>query len=167
MSQALLRSLLLEGAERAKLTLTGDDLLNAGGTQGADQLVFQVCDAHIEVERFHFGAGEVGAAPGSIESALEGALLSGVAKTGQSDVNTPRAEQIEELSDVRCSAKWNDRDAFGVKIATTAYRESLERALVADSFNEHDRTGLDDGSRRMCCRATDGITSASRRPDSS
>ncbi|MDQ1455999.1 MAG: hypothetical protein QOH28_1619 [Actinomycetota bacterium] len=45
---SLVRSLLLEGAERSKLTLSGDDLFHGGGTEGADQLVLQVRDAHVE-----------------------------------------------------------------------------------------------------------------------
>jgi hypothetical protein len=38
--------LLLERAERSKLTLRLDDPLHTGGTKAADQLVLQVGDAH-------------------------------------------------------------------------------------------------------------------------
>src|SRR6266498_2044924 len=55
--------LLLEGAERFKLTLSVDDLFYGGRTERADQLVLQVCDAHVETERFHIGARQMGCAP--------------------------------------------------------------------------------------------------------
>src|SRR5436190_11729371 len=52
--------LLLEGAERSEVTLGVDDLFHRGGTEGADELVLEVCDAHVETQRFHVAAGEVG-----------------------------------------------------------------------------------------------------------
>src|SRR5436309_2889466 len=58
---SLLRRLLLEGAERSKVTLSIDELFHGGGTEGADQLVLQVCDADVETEWLHIGASEVGA----------------------------------------------------------------------------------------------------------
>ena len=72
---SLVRSLLLQGAERSQLTLSGDDLFNGGGTEGADQLVLQVCDAHVETQLFHAGAIEVRAEAGALETAPEGGLL--------------------------------------------------------------------------------------------
>ena len=42
--------LLLQDPERSKLTLSVDYPLHAGGTEAADQLVLQVCDAHVEAE---------------------------------------------------------------------------------------------------------------------
>jgi len=117
---SLLRRLLLEGAERSKLTLSVDDPFHAGGTEGADQLVFQVCDAHVETEWFHVGASEVRTEAGPLEAALEGGLLSGVAEARQSDVKTLRAEQIQEPSDGRRTANRHNRNALSVKIPTTA-----------------------------------------------
>ena len=67
--------LLLEGAERSKVALRVDDLLHGGGAERADQLVLQVCDAHVEAEPFHLGASEVGAEAGPLEPAPEVALL--------------------------------------------------------------------------------------------
>jgi len=56
---SLPRRLLLEGAERSKLSLSVNDPFHRGGTKSADQLVLQVCDAHVETESFHIGASEV------------------------------------------------------------------------------------------------------------
>ncbi len=70
--------LLLEGAKRSKLTLSVDELFHRGGTEGADQLVLQVRDAHVETKSFHIGASEVGAEAGPLETAPERALLGGV-----------------------------------------------------------------------------------------
>jgi hypothetical protein len=72
------RGLFLEGVERFKVTLSCDDLFHRGGTEGAYELVLQICDAHVETESFHVGATEVGAQAGSLEAALEVALLRGV-----------------------------------------------------------------------------------------
>ena len=73
-----MRRLLLQRRNDPKLTLSVDDLFHGGGTEGADQLVLQVCDAHVEAQRFHVGASEVGAEAGPLETAPEVALLSGV-----------------------------------------------------------------------------------------
>jgi hypothetical protein len=134
------RRLLLEGAERFKVTLSVDDLFHAGGTEGADQLVLQVCDAHVETEPFHIGASEVGAEPGPLETAPEVALLSGVTEARQSDVKPLRAEQIQEASDGLRAPNRHNGDALSVKIPTTAPSQRFERTLVADPFNKHDRT---------------------------
>jgi hypothetical protein len=53
-----LRRLLLEGSERSTFTLSVDHLFHGGGSEGADQLVLQVCDAHVETECFQIGASE-------------------------------------------------------------------------------------------------------------
>src|SRR5467141_2440537 len=47
-----LGGLAAEGTERPELALRGDDPLDRGGAEGADQLVFQVGDAHVEAEPF-------------------------------------------------------------------------------------------------------------------
>ena len=46
------RRLLLEGAKRLQVALSGEDLFDRGGAEGADQLVFEVCDAGEEAECF-------------------------------------------------------------------------------------------------------------------
>jgi hypothetical protein len=43
-------SLLLEGPERAEVTLSVDDLFDSGGAESTDQFVLQVCLAHVETE---------------------------------------------------------------------------------------------------------------------
>ena len=102
-ASSLLRRLLLEGAERSELTLRVDDLLHRGGTEGADQLVLQVGDAHVEAERFHVGAGQVGAEAGPLEPAPEVALLGGVAQPRQPDVEPRRTERGRGSG--RCSSR--------------------------------------------------------------
>src|ERR687898_293428 len=93
---SLPRRLLLEDAERSKLTLGVEDLFHGGGTEGADQLILQVCDAHVEAECFRIGATEVGAEAGPVESAPEVDFLCGVTEARQSDIQSLRAEQIQE-----------------------------------------------------------------------
>jgi hypothetical protein len=129
----------LEGAERFKVTPSIEHLFHGGGTEGADQLVLQVCDAHVETEWFHIGPSEVGAEAGSLETALEVALLCGVIEARQSDVKSLRAEQIQEASDVLRTPDRHNGDALSVKIPTPALSQRFERELVADPFNKHYR----------------------------
>ena len=137
---SLPRRLLLEGAERSKLTLGVEDLFHGGGTKRADQLILQVCDAHVEPECFNIGPSEVGAKAGALEAALEGALLCGVTEARQSDVQPLRTEPGQEASDVRCATDRHDGDALSLEPPTTALGQRFERELVADTFNQDDRT---------------------------
>jgi PAS domain S-box-containing protein len=134
------RWLLLEGAERSDLTLNVDDLLHGGGTEGADQLVLEIRDAHVETDSFHVGASEVGAQAGPVESAPEVALLCGVAEPRKPDVDPRGAEEIQEGPDVLRTSHRHDGDALSIEIPTTALSQRFERKLVADAFNEHDRS---------------------------
>jgi hypothetical protein len=145
----LLRGLHLEGAERSELTLSVDDLFDGGSTERADQLVLQVRDAHVETQPFHIGASEVGAEAGPLETAPEVALLPGVTEPRQPDVKSLRAEQIQEPSYGLRTSNWHNGNALSVKIPTTALSERFERALVADPFDEYDRTRADAGGRRI------------------
>jgi hypothetical protein len=139
------RGLLLEGAEGSKLALRVGDPFHGGGTERAEQLLLQVCDAHVETESFHTGASEVGAEAGPLETALELALLGGVAQTSQPDVEPLRAEQIQEAANGLRTPNRHDENALGVEIPTTALGERFERDLVADPFDEHDRTRIECG----------------------
>ncbi len=134
------RWLLLERAERCKVTLGVDDLFHRSGTEGTDQLVLKVCDARVKTESFPLGTREVGAEAGSLETAPEVVLLCVVTQARQSYVEPPRAEPIEEASDVLRTAHRHDGDALSIEVPTTAHSEGLERELVADPFNEDDRT---------------------------
>ncbi len=145
---SLLRRLFLEGAERSKLTLSVNDLFHGGSSEGADQLVLQVREAHIETDPLHIGASEVGAEAGPLETALEVALLCGVTEARQPDVKPMRAEQIQEPSDVLRTPNWHDGNALIVKIPTTSLSQRFERELVADPFNKHDRT-CEEGLSRL------------------
>jgi hypothetical protein len=137
---SLPRRLLLEGAERSKLTLSGNDLFHGGGTESTDQLVLQVGHANVKTQSFHPGAGEVGAKARPLETPLEVALLCSVTETRQPDVKAVRAEQIQEASYGLCAPYRHDGNALSFKISTSALSERLDRELVADPFNEHDRT---------------------------
>ncbi len=137
---SLPRRLLLEGAEGSKVSLCVNDLLHGSGTKSADQLVLQVCDAHVETESFHLAASEVGSEAGPLETAAELALLCGVTETRQPDVKPLRAEQIQEPCYRLCTPHWHNGNALSVKIPTTALSERFERTLVADPFDENDCT---------------------------
>jgi len=117
-----LRRLLLKRAERSKLTLSVDNVFDRSSTEGADQLVLQVRDTHVETKRFHTSASEIGAEPCSLEAAPEVTLLSGVAKARQPDVEPPRAEQFQKTPDAPRTSNWHDRNALGLEIPATPLR---------------------------------------------
>ena len=137
------RRLLLQGAERLQVTLRLDDLLHGRGAEGTDQLVLQVCDAHVKPEPFHVGSNQVGAEPGPFETAPEVVFLSGVTQARQSEVEPLRAEPSQEASDRLGTADRHDGDAVSFEIPAPAHSQRFERDLVADPFDEHDRA-------RMC-----------------
>ena len=141
--------LLLKRSKRSKVSLSVDDLFHGGGTESADQLVLQVCDAHVETESFHIGASQVGAEASPRKTALELALLCGVTETRQSYVEPLRAEQIQESSYGLRTSDCHYGNALGGEISTTTLSERFDRALVADPFNEHERTGGDTCGRRV------------------
>jgi len=147
-SPSLPRSLLLEGAERPKLTLSVNHLFHRGGTKSADQLFLQVCIARVETQPFHINARKVGAETGPLKTAPEVALFCGVIQTRQPHVEPLRAEQIQEPFYGLRTPNWHNGNPLCVKIPTTALSERFERALVADPFNEHDRTLVDACSQR-------------------
>ena len=140
MGPSLPRRLLLEGAEGSEAPLSVDDLLHRRDTESADQLVLEVFDAYVETQPLHIDASELGAEAGPLETAPEVALLRGVTEACQRDVKPLRAEQMQEPFDRLRTANRHDADAFVVKVATPALSERLERALVADPFDKHDRT---------------------------
>jgi hypothetical protein len=160
------RRLLLERAERSKLALSLDDLFHTRGAKAAEQLVLQVGDAHIEAECFHPGATEVGAQASPLQTTPDVALLAGVTQTRQPDVQPPRTEQLQEASDVPRTAHWDDGNALSGKIPTTALSDRLQRDLVADPLNQHDRPWVDAWGQRVCRRANQrSISAAGQRLD--
>ena len=59
--------------------------------------------------------------------------------TGQPDVEPLRAEQVQEPPDGLRAPDWQNGDPLGMKVAATALSQRLERALVADPLDQHDR----------------------------
>ena len=63
-----------------------------------------------------------------------------------------RAGSLAEAGPLKTAprtADWHNGNPFSVKIPTTALSERFERALVADPFNEHDRTRVDACGQRV------------------
>jgi hypothetical protein len=141
--------LLLERPEASKVALSVNHLFHCGGTEGTDQLVLQVCDADIETQAFEIGACDVGAEAGSLETALEVALLCRVAETRQLEVEPLRSELGDEPSDCLRPPDRHYGNALGLQIATTALSERLDRELVAGPFNEHHRSQFDAWGERV------------------
>ena len=130
--------LLLEGAERSKVALGVDDTLDGVGTQRADQLVLQVGDAHVEAEPFHLRASEIGAEAGPLERALEVPFLADIAEAGELDAQPFRAELLQEPPNGLRAPDRHDGNTLGIEIPAATLSQRLDRALVADPFDEHD-----------------------------
>ncbi len=74
------------------------------------------------------------------------AFLTLVAQTRQPEVEAVRPEPFHEPPDVRRPAHRHDRNAVSVEISSDARRERLDRDLIADAFDEHNRVhGLNSG----------------------
>ena len=131
--------LILKASKRFQLTFRVDDTFHGSRTQGADQLVLQVCDADVETESFHVGACEIGAETGPFQTTLEVALLCGVTEAGESNVRAPRAESLEEGPDVFRTSHRHNGDALPIKVQAAARSERFERQLIADPFNQYNR----------------------------
>jgi hypothetical protein len=157
-----LRRLPLEPAQRSKLTLNLDHLLYRGDTERADQFVLQVSDAHEETELFQVGAGKMRTQASPFEAAPETALRRLVAQTRQPDVEPPRAEQIQEMPDVRRTPHRHDRDTLAVKITTAARGERFEGELITDPLDKHNRIRAGGRVPRIgCCSSQCGVPAAS------
>src|SRR5260370_41155786 len=109
------RRLILKASERLQLTFRVDDPFHGSRTQGTDQLILQVCDADVETESFHVGACEIGAETFPLQPTLEVALLCGVTEAGESNVQAPRAESLEEAPDVFRTSHRHNGDALPIK----------------------------------------------------
>jgi hypothetical protein len=140
----------LEAAERFKLTLSADDLLDGDGSEGTNQLVLQVCDAHVETELFHIGSAQAGTEPRPLETVPEVVLLCSIAEARQPAVEPPRAEEIQESPNTLRTTDRHDTDALSSKIPTAAHSECLDCELVADAFNKDDRPCRDAVRRGVC-----------------
>ena len=123
-------------------------MLHEGGTKRADQLVLEVCDAHVETERFHVRTHEVGTEACRLESTPEGTLLPEVTQARQSEAIALRTEQPKEPPRVRRTPNRHNRHALSGEISTKALSYRLERELVADPFNEDDCACVDTGGQR-------------------
>ena len=137
---ALPLRLLLQRAEGAEVAVRFDDLLDRVDTERADQLFLKICIADVEAEPFQIVARQVRAEPGPLETATEVALLRGVAQTGQPHVESLGAEPVQEPADRLRASDRQHGDALGVEVPTATPREGFDRVLIADPFDEHDRT---------------------------
>src|SRR5512132_569489 len=131
--------LFLERAERVEVSLGRDHPFDRVGPERPDQLVLEIRDADVETEALHVGAGQVGAETRALERALEVALLTGVAESGEADVQPLRAEDVQEAADRVRTSDRDDGNALGVEVTAAALGERFQRELVAGAFDEDDR----------------------------
>jgi hypothetical protein len=134
-----LGGLALQDPEGSQLALLFDDSFHLGGAEGVDQLVFQIGGASEEAESLHPRLGVSRPETGPFEAAAEAALLCGVIKTRQPDVEPAWAIAIEEMADVRRAFHGQDADPLGVQVTATPPGQRLHGVPVAQSFDKDDR----------------------------
>jgi uncharacterized membrane protein YeaQ/YmgE (transglycosylase-associated protein family) len=134
--------LFLEGAERDQVALLFEDPFDGVITEAADQLVLEVRDAHVETEILHAVAGEIDAEARQFEAATEVTFFGGVAQTRELDVAPTRAENVEGAPDVRRATDRHNGDALGTEVSAATRGERLQRAPIAEPFDEHDRASI-------------------------
>ena len=139
---ALPRSLFLERAKGGEVAFSFRDLLHRIRPDGADQLVFEIGEAHEETQLLHL-ARRKPRAECRLEAAPKVPFLAGVAKSREPDAESVRAVPVQEPSDRLRTADRDDPDAFRCKISPTAPRERFDGDLIADSLDEDDRTEID------------------------
>ena len=109
----------------------------------ADELVLQVCHAHVEAQLLHLDASQIGAEACPLEPAPEVTFLSGVTKAGELDIEPLWAELLQESPDRLRASDRHNGDALCFEISAPPRGERLDRVSVADAFDENDRTGVD------------------------
>lgn len=144
--QLSLDHLLLKGAERAKLALGLDDLLDRRRPERAHELGLEVGVADEEAEAFEPGPRETATEARDLDSAPDDLDLARVAEARQLDAGAAGAEPVEEAADRVHASGRDDDDALGGEIPPAAGCQGLDGELVADALDE------DDGACVMCSR---------------
>ena len=144
----LLRGLLLKNPERREITLLGKDLLDPRDTERPNQLVLEIGIADEEVLVLQIADG--GGVPHTdrIESFVEETHLGQIAQPGYPYVQPGRTVAPEKMTDVSRSVHRKNGNAFGPQITIAPRRQCHHRTLIADSFDENHRRGID----RLLCR---------------
>src|SRR6185437_6459482 len=93
-----------------------------------------------EPQPLHPDAGEPLTDAGPLETAPEVTLLPGVADTGQPHLQPGGAEQVQERSDRLRAPDRQYRDSLSAQVAAAALGQCLNRTLVAQPLDQHDRT---------------------------
>src|SRR5262249_49376676 len=146
--------LLLEDSERVELALLLDELLGAGRAQRADQLVLQVGDTHEEAGPLQVAPALDGAQAGALETSPEAGLLRRVAQPRHPDAEATRAEQVQEVPEVRGAPHRHDEGTPVVAPAPGARRERAEGRPVARALHQDDRAPA--RGRARCVRRHGG-----------
>jgi hypothetical protein len=122
------------------MTERAEHILDRSGAEGADQLVLEVRDAHEEAQPFKIRARQARSKAGPLQGPLEVALLCHVTEACDLEVEAPRAVPIEVAADGLRTADRKDGNSLGFEVPSVALGQRLDGELIADSFDQHDRT---------------------------
>jgi len=147
----------LHSAERTKVTLRIEELLDTGGTEGTDQFVFEILNTNMKTQTFHVDPGLWCTGSNFYETAPEHGLLARVTETGDRQVHSLGTKEPQVTADRLGAPDGQDDDPIGIKIPTMADGKGLECDLVTDALHQRDGVGtaifqLGQGSGRRLCR---------------
>lgn len=133
--------------------------LDRGLPSGPDQFLLQVVDTDEEPEPFHLLSTARRPKTGGFHAVLEEAFLADIAQSADRYGGIGPAEPPEEAGRCLGAADGDDRDPLDREITPVALGERLERDLVADPLDQHDRasgfrSGECRGGRRDRCIRT-------------
>jgi hypothetical protein len=133
-----LRRLVLEDPVRMQIAVPFEEPLDCGRSEGADELVLQILDAHEEAEPFQVGQGDVLAEAGSFERPLEEVRFTLIHQTSKGDIQPTRTEELHVALEVRGTAHGDDGDPLGGQVTSLPARQSLDGELIAGPFDQND-----------------------------
>ncbi len=132
----------LHAAERGEVAVSVEELGDAGGADGADELVLQVLDARVKAQAIHVGTRPGRTDTGRSEGAPEDVFLPRVAQAGEPHARALGPELPQVAGDRVDTADRQDHDAFRVEVPAAADGERFEGDLVADALHQDDGTGI-------------------------
>jgi hypothetical protein len=130
---------LLERPKPTEITVGAKDCFDGRRTERPDELILQICDAHVEPKLLQVHTSEVGAKTGALECPAKHRLLFCIAQSREPRAIIPWTELVEESCDAVGASEPNNADVRRYKVHPASLGQRLDRDLVAHALNDHDR----------------------------
>ena len=128
-----------EAVEQLEVAVLGEDGLDGGGAECADQLVFQIGGAAEEAQLFQ-GVRRRGGVeqPCAAQAVTYSRFLADVVETRQPGAQAARAEPVDEAADRHRAAHRHDRHTFGRQIPARLAGDAFDRCRSLIPLTKHD-----------------------------